>query len=96
MVCCHVNGSLTDTYDDCKKLYVSLGFFSVIRIEREGQYLISASEYCVPDKECVIAEDSDPCTMFKRMAFPTSEFCPPSFKAMNGDKGCDSPCDHKK
>nr|MBQ4319633.1 hypothetical protein [Clostridia bacterium] len=83
-VCCSVNGCLAqDTYDDRKQLLVSLGFFSVIRIERPGQYLICASEYCVPDKECSTVGDSDPCTMFKQMEFPTAEFCPPSYRQLN-------------
>jgi len=93
-VCCSVNGCLCgDTYDDCKQLLVSLGFFSVVRIERPGQYLINAAEYCVPDKECVTASDSDPCAIFMQMEFPTAEFCPPSYRQLavmpeNKGSGC--------
>lgn len=72
-------GSIVDDNDGDKYLVVSLGFFSVVRIVRPGQYLVQATEYCVPDKECVIAEEDDPCSLFRSMAFPTSEFCPPSF-----------------
>lgn len=61
------------------KLVVSLGFFSVVRIERPAQYLINASEYAVPDKICKQLESDDPCRIFKSMAFPTSEFYPPSY-----------------
>ncbi len=60
-------------------LYVTLGFFSVIRIERPAQYLIQASEYSVPDKQCVDNCDSNPCSVFSRMSFPVNEFYPPSF-----------------
>ncbi|MBP3437665.1 MAG: hypothetical protein J6K61_07170 [Clostridia bacterium] len=57
------------------RLLVSIGLFSVIRLERSGQFLISASEYAVPDKECPPAQaDEDPCRMFRKMAFPVSEF----------------------
>ncbi len=72
------------------QLYVSLGFFSVIRIERPAQYLISAQEYCVPDKECVVSNDEDPCAIFRSMAFPTNEFCPPGLSKLKDsyDGGC--------
>lgn len=76
-VCCNVECGLCDN-DSSNKLLVSLGFFSVVRIERPAQYLINASEYCVPKKECVAPKDDDPCSVFKNMAFPVSEFCPPS------------------
>ncbi len=61
--------------DDGCRLYVSLGLFSVFRIERPAQYLITASDYCVPDKECTCGEPSNPCSLFRNMAFPTGEFC---------------------
>jgi len=84
-VYCHINGVLTDR-DDGKALFVTLGFFSVIRVERPGQYLIGAEEYVVPDKECILSEcDENPCDRFKRMPFPEGEFCIPP---LNGDSGC--------
>ncbi len=57
-----------------KELLVSLGFFSVIRLERPGQYMVSAQESCVPEKECNF-EELDPCSVFRHMDFPVSEFC---------------------
>lgn len=59
-----------------KVLEVSLGFFSVIRLERPEQYLISAVEFSVPDKECSPTDDGTPCDAFNRMAFPIEEFSP--------------------
>ena len=57
------------------KLYISFGIFSVIRIEREAQLLIQATDYSVPDKECVAAtSDNNPCALFSTMPFPTSQF----------------------
>ena len=56
-------------------LTVSLGIFSVIRIVRSAQYLIQATEYCIPEKECVPVEEDDPCRVFRNMPFPTGEFC---------------------
>ena len=75
----HFSGSIVDDSDGDKYLVVSLGFFSVVRLVRPGQYLVQAAEYCVPDKECVTAEEDDPCSLFRTMAFPSAEFCPPSF-----------------
>ena len=57
-----------------------VGLFSVIRLERPSQFIVCASEYCVPDKECCPTEDSDPCSVFKCMAFPVNEFCPPTYR----------------
>jgi hypothetical protein len=67
-------GGLCD--EGSRYLAVSLGFFSVIRIERPEQYLINALEFSVPDKECVPAETGSPCDAFRRMAFPIDEFAP--------------------
>lgn len=83
-------GTIVDDNDGDKYLVVSLGFFSVVRLVRPGQYLVQATEYCVPDKECVSAEEDDPCSLFRTMAFPTAEFCPPSFSPSvhPGDHKC--------
>jgi len=76
-VCATVDGHLADDRDS-NKFVVSLGLFSVVRIERPAQYLINAVEYCVPEKECRAPVDDNPCTLFRNMSFPVSEFCPPS------------------
>lgn len=66
-------GELVDP-EDGHRLYVSLGLFSVFRVERPAQFLVSASDYSVPDKECQPSEPSSPCSLFRQMAFPTGEF----------------------
>ncbi len=64
-----------NTSDNGHKLYVSLGIFSVIRVERPTQLLVQATDYSVPDKECPPAQTGDnPCAMFRTMAFPTTQF----------------------
>ncbi len=61
--------------DNANRYVVSIGIFSVIRLERPAQYLISAAEYAVPDKECHAAENDDaPCCLFRSMAFPANAF----------------------
>lgn len=85
-VCSHINGELADSSG--RYLTVSLGIFSVVRIVRPAQYLVNATEYCVPDKVCVSSEEDDPCAIFKNMAFPTAEFCPPGYTPLlKGDHG---------
>ena len=76
-------------------LTVSLGIFSVIRIVRSAQYLIQATEYCIPEKECVPVEEDDPCRVFRSMPFPTGEFCSqsapmPPLPERHGRCGCNS------
>lgn len=69
------------------RLYISLGLFTVFRIERPAQFLITASDYSVPDKECNCSEPADPCSLFRTMAFPTGEFSGIGHAA-DGDDGC--------
>lgn len=60
-----------------RHVYVTLGQFSIIRLERNTQLLIPAYDYCLPEKECVGSNEDDPCTMFGRISFPVDEFFPP-------------------
>ncbi len=85
-----INGSLSDS--DGRYLTVSLGVFSVVRIVRPAQYLIHATEYCIPDKECISAEEDNPCALFRSMAFPTSEFCPPGYTSDQDDHRGNGKC----
>lgn len=84
-VSAQINGSLSDS--NGRYLTVSMGIFSVVRLVRPGQYLISATEYCVPDKECITGEEDNPCALFRSMAFPTAEFCPPGYVPPKGEHG---------
>ncbi len=75
-VCNCIDGQLvTGTNNENPHLYISFGIFSVIRIEREAQMLVQATDYSVPDKECAMAtNDDDPCSLFNTMPFPVSQF----------------------
>ena len=64
-------------------LTVSIGIFSIVRIVRPAQYLIQATEYCIPEKECKTVEEDDPCCVFRTMPFPVNEFC-----AQSTPQGC--------
>ncbi len=86
----NINGPLCD--DTERYLVVSLGIFSVVRIVRPAQYLINATEYTVPDKECLTHSEENPCDIFRCMEFPVEEFTAghgPTLKPLNHtDKGC--------
>ena len=79
------SGNLVDP-ENGRRLFVSLGVFSVIRIERPAQFLITASDYSVPDKECVAAEEDDPCSLFRTLAFPVNEFSPLPLSAFHAQR----------
>lgn len=102
-VCACLCGNITDYRDNRKRLLVSLGFFSVIRLERPAQLVVSASDYTIPDKECVLCDEDDPCSVFEKMSFPIAEFCssstrPPQYTGCSSgyNSGCGSGCDCKK
>ena len=68
-------------------LTVSLGIFSVVRIVRAAQYLVQATEYCIPEKECTPVEEDDPCRVFRSMPFPVGEFCAQGFTPLHNGGG---------
>ena len=72
--CCPIPGGRTPRPG--RILTVSLGIFSLVRVVRPAQYLVSASEFVIPDKECVAGTPGDPCALFRSMAFPIGEFSP--------------------
>ncbi len=75
------------TGGDVHRLYVTLGQFSIIRLERDTQLLIPAYDYCMPDKECTCGGDcqEDPCELFRRVQFPVGEFFPPNALSPRGE-----------
>lgn len=60
-----------------RRVYCSLGQFSIVRLERPSQLLMPVYDYCVPDKDCVSTYSDDACTLFSRIDFPVDEFFPP-------------------
>ena len=73
---------------DRRRLFVTLGQFSIIRLERDAQLVVPVVEYSMPTKECCdnpgCAED--PCEMFSRIPFPAAQFSP---KGCDRNDGCD-------
>ena len=66
-----------------RTLLVTLGQFSIIRLERDAQLLVPVLDYSIPTKECCDAPGcgEDPCEMFSRIPFPEGQFVP---------RGCDT------
>ena len=63
---------------DEKRVYVSLGQFSLIRLERDTQLVIPSYDFCMPEKECIGSSEESPCELFHRIKFPVDEFFPPN------------------
>jgi len=74
-----VNGELTDDYGT-RNLYITLGVFSIVRMQRPSCIMVQASDYCIPEKDSGALGDStaSPCDIFNNMCFPVAEFCPPA------------------
>lgn len=71
-----------------KRLFVTLGQFSIIRLERDIQLLMPSYDICVPEKECGGRgpRQQDPCEVFEQFEFPVDEFFPPRCECLNRDR----------
>jgi len=58
-----------------RRVTMTLGQFSIVRLERDVTLLVPAYDYCIPEKICKGAEN--PCAIFDKIQFPTDEFFPP-------------------
>lgn len=69
-----------------RRLYVTLGQFSIIRLERDTQIVVGVLDYSLPTKECCDSPGcaEDPCELFSRIPFPAARFSP---------RGCDPGCE---
>ena len=74
-------------FDDSgrRRFYVTLGQFTLVRLERDTQLLIPVYDYCIPQSECSCGDQEDPCGLFRNVAFPIGEFFPPSTLEMPKD-----------
>jgi hypothetical protein len=75
---------------DRRRLFVTLGQFSIIRLERDAQLVVPVLEYAIPDKECCDTPGGveDPCEMFSRIPFPAAQFAPKGCDDKQGDCPC--------
>ena len=73
---CQRYGGEFETCQPKNVVYATIGLFIIVPIVRHVQMLIPPYDFCVPEKECVASSDN-PCELFRRIEFPTSEFFPP-------------------
>ena len=71
---------------DRRRLFVTLGQFSIVRLERDVQLVVPVLDYSIPTKECCDSPGcaEDPCELFSKIPFPERQFVP---------TGCDKSCD---
>ena len=88
-VACQIPAGVQELFDEelvtahAKRLYVTLGQFSIIRLERDAQLIVPMLDYAIPTKACCDnpgCSTEDPCEMFSRIPFPAAQFAP---------RGCD-------
>ena len=84
-----IPGGIRSMFDDelvisgeSRRLLVTRGQFSIIRLERDAQLIVPVLDYSIPTKECcdTPGASEDPCELFSRIPFPTAQFAP---------RGCD-------
>lgn len=66
--------------NDGYQLFVTLGQFSIIRLERDIQLLMPAYDVCLPRRDCSnsgVGGEQDPCEIFSSFDFPIDAFFPP-------------------
>lgn len=81
-----IPGTVREAFDDelvisgdKRRIFVTLGQFSIIRLERDVQLVVPVLDYSMPTKECCENPGccvEDPCEMFSRIPFPTEQFSP--------------------
>ncbi len=76
-ICDCFDNPLTDR-EGCRRLYVTMGLFSIVRLMREVQLLIPACDFCIPEKESCCPDQQDACGLFSQMEFPLDQFFPPN------------------
>ena len=93
---CQVPNAIRELFDEDlvisgedRRLYVTLGQFSIIRLERDAQLVVPVLQYSIPTKECCETPGcgEDPCEMFSRIPFPEKQFAPTGCDGQN-DCGC--------
>ncbi len=81
---------------ECRRLLVTIGQFSIVRLERDTQLLIPCFDYCIPTKVCsetgAIGGAESPCDIFSRIDFPVDAFFPgrnePCIQPQDSCTGC--------
>ncbi len=78
-----------------KQVCISIGQFSIVRLERDTQLLIPVFDYCIPSGSCQTVGSiscnscDDPCELFESVSFPVDDFFPAGIAA---ESDADSSC----
>lgn len=91
---CHIPDCICKKYggefvcsNQTKDVYVTVGLFTIVQIERNVQMMVPAYDFCIPDKECTTSTDN-PCELFGKIDFPINEFFPPKMTDNGDNCGC--------
>lgn len=93
---CRIPAAIREQFDeelvlsgDRRRLFVTLGQFSIIRLERSVQLVVPVLQYAIPCKECCDnpGGSEDPCEIFSRIPFPTAQFSPTGCDEDTSDSG---------
>lgn len=97
---CHIPDCICKRYggdfscnNQSKEVFVTIGLFTIVQIERNVQMLIPAYDFCIPHKECVTTSDN-PCELFGKIEFPIDEFFPPKMEENDNEGGYGCGCSH--
>ncbi len=95
---CQIPAGIRSMFDDelvlsgdRRRLFVTLGQFSIIRLERDAQLVVPVLDYSIPTKECCETPGccaEDPCEMFSRIPFPEAQFAPKGCDKRDSDNCC--------
>jgi len=88
-ICCCFDDELSVAGEN-RQLTVTLGQFSIVRLERDVQLLIPAYDFCLPCKECS-GSSEDPCALFQNFQFPVDEFFPPKESEISQSRNLTNP-----
>ncbi len=75
-----------------RRLFVTLGQFSIIRLERDAQLIVPVLDYAMPTKDCSDTPGcaEDPCEVFSKIPFPATQFTPTGCDCPGGGDGQES------
>lgn len=86
-VCSSCRSELGGQYEDvsaCRELYITVGLFTIVQLQRPVAMMIPAYDFCIPDKESEFST-GDPCEMFRKIQFPMSDFFPTRLNDLGSD-----------
>jgi len=72
--CCELCGDFEEVRAS-KELYITIGLFTIVQLQRPVAMMIPAYDFCIPDKESEFS-NGDPCEMFRKIQFPMADFFP--------------------